>query len=85
MLLRLPAYYENAKPGLGCRFLSELLNVYNKLSENPQHYSFVSVKRNNKLRDAKIKGFPYLVVFGISGDVVTVFAVFNSYRKPKYR
>jgi hypothetical protein len=64
------------QPGLSVRFLAELLNVYNKLAENPQHYSFISAKRKNKLRDVKITGFPYLVIFDIKEDVVTVYAVF---------
>ena len=78
-------YYESLQQGLSDRFLSELLAAYNKVRENPQHYSFISSKRKNKLRDIRVKDFPYLVVFDITDDTVTVYAVFNSHRKPKYK
>jgi mRNA-degrading endonuclease RelE of RelBE toxin-antitoxin system len=77
-------YYESMQTGLSDRFLSELIATYDKLREGPQHYSYISPNRKNKLRDIKIKHFPYLVIFDINKDTVTVYAVFNTHRKPKY-
>jgi mRNA-degrading endonuclease RelE of RelBE toxin-antitoxin system len=77
-------YYEGVQSGLSNRFLSELLKAYNKLSENPQHYSFIASKRKNNLRDIGIRNFPYLVVFEIDGNTVTVYSVFHTRRKPKF-
>ena len=77
-------YYESAQTGLSKRFLEELTIAYNKIKENPQHYSYISPHKKNRLRDIKIKSFPYLIVFDITDNAVTVFAVFNTYRRPKH-
>jgi len=79
------AYYEGKQQGLSTRFLLEILTTYNKIRENPQHYSFISSKRKNKLRDIRLQNFPYLVIFDITDDTVTVYAVFNSNRKPIHK
>jgi mRNA-degrading endonuclease RelE of RelBE toxin-antitoxin system len=78
-------YYERVETGLSERFMSEVLATYNKLAEHPQYYSYLSPKRKNELRDVKLKHFPYLVIFDIAEDTVTIYAVFNTHRKPKYK
>ena len=75
-------YYESKQNGLGDRFFSEVLAVYAKLRTGPQHYSFVAAKRTTNMRDVKLDNFPYLVVYEIIADMVTVYAVINWHKKP---
>jgi len=77
------SYYAAIQPELCTRFLSELLAAYSKLKDNPQHYSFISAKRKNNLRDIKINHFPYTVIYEISGSNVIIYAIHNSHRKLK--
>ncbi len=51
------SYYEKKSPGLGERFLQELLNRYREIAEHPEHYGFIDEKKI--LRDVKLRHFPY--------------------------
>lgn len=73
-------YYERAQSGLGERFLSELQKRYNEIQEHPQFYGFIDLDK--KMRDVKVKHFPYQVVYGIIENSVIVFSVFNSFQNP---
>lgn len=73
-------YYEEIKTGLGDEFLKELIVCFGKLSHNPQYYSFAG--KSGILRDIKVKRFPFLVLFLISGSTVTVVSIRNTSRKP---
>jgi len=77
-------YYEAQQSGLSARFISALSAAYDKISQAPQHYSYISPERKNGLRDIKIKDFPYIVIFDINDNTVTIYAVFNTYQKPKF-
>jgi len=76
-------YYETQKDGLGEQFLIDLENTYQKISKDPQHFSFVSADKAKKMRDAKLNGFPYLVIFEIEGKAVIIYAVHNTHKKPR--
>lgn len=71
------AWYEDQLPGLGEDFLEELDEVFAKLKQHPQHYSFVF----DDFRDVRINRFPYLVVFRIEGKKVYVNSIKHSKRK----
>lgn len=73
-------YYEHAQTGLGERFLSELQKRYDGIQEHPQFYGFIDTRR--KIRNVKIKHFPYQVVYEITENSVVVFSIFNSYQDP---
>ena len=73
-------YYENAQSGLGERFLSELEKRYNEILEHPQFYGFIGMEK--KIRDVKVKHFPYQVLYEIIENSVVVFSIFNSYQDP---
>jgi toxin ParE1/3/4 len=76
-------YYESMQPGLGDRFLAEVLERYQDISENPQYYGFIDEK--HCIRDVKLRHFPYLVVYELEGDAVIVYAVHCAYRHPDKR
>lgn len=73
-------YYEEKSPGLGERFLNELVRRYNDIIAHPEYYSFID--EHKVLRDVKLRHFPYLVVYEIMDDKVIVYSVFNGYKHP---
>jgi hypothetical protein len=75
-------YYEEQLAGLGERFLAALLQRYSNLSEHPDFYSYIKAPEQ-LLRDVVLHGFPYVVVFEISGKDVIVYAVHNTHKRPK--
>ena len=76
-------YYESKQPGLGERFLEELLQRYFDISRHPEYFTFIDEQKI--IRDIRLKHFPYLVVYEIIGDTVVVYSVHNCYRNPDKR
>ena len=76
-------YYENIQPGLGDRFLAELLVRFNEISRHPQYYGFIDEQKI--IRDVKLKSFPYLVVYEIESEAVVIYSVHCAYRNPDKR
>lgn len=75
-------YYTAINTSLGDRFNNELYEAFDKLSQNPQHYSYVSAIWRTSLRDIKLPSFPYVVIFEIVDKVVLIVAVKNCYSQP---
>ncbi len=73
-------YYEEKSPGLGERFLQELIQRYKDIIEHPEYYGFIDEQK--VIRDVKLRHFPYLVVYEISDDKVIVYSVFNGSKSP---
>ncbi len=73
-------YYEEKSPGLGERFLQELVQRYHQIKEHPEYYSFIDEQKI--IRDVKLRHFPYLIVYEIEDDKVIVYSVFNGYKNP---
>jgi len=73
-------YYEEKSPGLGDRFLEELIHRFNDIILHPEYYSFIDEQKI--IRDVKLRHFPYLVVYEIGEDKVIVYSVFNGYKNP---
>ena len=73
-------YCEDVKDGLGDELLMELEYAYTKIAENPFYYSYI--ENSHLLRDMKIDRFPYVVIYIVSGNYVTVVSVRNTYRRP---
>ena len=72
-------YYEGIQTGLGEDLLVALEKSYNKIVENPLYYSFIV--SSNILRDVKIDRFPYLVIYLVFGNNVTVVSIRSSFRR----
>jgi len=73
-------YYEEIRTGLGTRFLESLQKRYNQLSQNPQFYSLVYSDKERTLRDVKLEGFPFVILFDIVGSDVIVYSVHNTHK-----
>jgi len=58
-------YYESKSDGLGEKFITSLQNAYDQISLNPKQYSFIDKRK--KLRDVKLNGFPYVVIYDVDG------------------
>ncbi len=75
-LIRL--WYEEQSPGLGERFVTALEAAYKQIRISPH-----SEVRKEIYRYGYIKGFPsYRIVYVIDGDVITVYQVRHTSRKP---
>ncbi len=66
-------FYENQQPGLGDRFLNELVEFYEKLKLHPTYYSFVSEEKT--IRALALKIFPYRIIYEVEGDELYIFAI----------
>lgn len=73
-------WYEEQRTGLGEELLNELETAYHKISNNPEHYSFIDERK--ELRDFLIPRFPYLIVYRIKSNVVEVIAVHHANKHP---
>ena len=76
-------YYENEREGLGEEFLQELVKTYEKLTNNPNYYSYIDDQ--NIIRDLKVERFPYVIIYEIVNDNVVIYAIHNTYRHPRRR
>lgn len=76
-------FYEEKSPGLGERFIQELVKRYNEIIEHPEHYGFIDEQKI--IRDVKLRHFPYLVVYEIRDYNVIIYSVFNGYKNPDKR
>jgi toxin ParE1/3/4 len=74
------AWYEEQRTGLGDELLKELENAYQKIANNPEHYSFIDEKK--ELRDFLLHRFPYLIVFRINNSVVEIISVHHAKKYP---
>lgn len=74
-------YYEKAYPGRGHRFVDAVDSVLAQIADSPERYPLL---REPDVRSAKVRRFPYRVVFVIVGSDVDVIAVAHAKRRPRY-
>lgn len=74
-------YYEDKRQGLGEEFLAEAEKKYATLSDNPYYFGYVDNK--GLLRDVKIDGFPYLIIYEIREMNVVILHLHNTYKLPE--
>src|ERR1017187_5052615 len=80
------AWYEDKRTGLGEEFLDELEAVYAKIEEHPHRPLRIHLKRHaqHEFHQAKLRRFPYKVIYEVMGMNVIVLAVSHMRRKPNY-
>lgn len=71
-------YYQGIRPALAERFGRELNACYILITNNPGGYQ----ARMRDYRHAPVKGFRYRVVYAIKGELVVVYQVRHTSRKP---
>jgi len=73
------AWYDSQRAGLGDELLDCVGETLDRVRRMPQLYGKVF----QDLRLAKVRRFPYLVVYRIDDDQVTVVAVYHTRRDPR--
>jgi plasmid stabilization system protein ParE len=78
-------WYEDRLPGLGDRFLQEVLKVLRKIEDNPDRFP----TKFKSYKEAQVDTFPFLVIYRVAkrGKAIRVVSVFHTARNPgkKYR
>ena len=75
------AYYEERLHGLGARYLAAFEAAMAKVCENPDRYR---VEVPPGIRRYRVPGFPYNILYRLSGSDVEVLVVAPHKRRPGY-
>jgi hypothetical protein len=76
--------YKQIKPELGERFLDDVQNCVDKISDNPETYAILA----NNIRAALLAKFPYVIYFRLEADTAYILGVIHGRRSDrawKYR
>ncbi|MEX2214127.1 MAG: type II toxin-antitoxin system RelE/ParE family toxin [Phycisphaeraceae bacterium] len=73
-------YYENAEPGLGRRFVAEVARTLQGIKEYPRAWS----PHRHGTRRCHTRTFPYLIIYRVSSNAITIVAVAHASREPDY-
>lgn len=72
-------WYESQYAGLGDQFLDLVAEVLELVRSNPKLFAIARYD----LRIARVRKFPYLVVFREDDDQITIVAVYHGSRDPR--
>jgi mRNA-degrading endonuclease RelE of RelBE toxin-antitoxin system len=78
------SYYLAVSERLADRFEQELYLTYSKISSQPLYYKYLTKGKKKVFRCARLRSFPFLVIYRIEGNLIVVVAVFNTHRSPVY-
>lgn len=75
-------YYENELPGLGRRFLNEVLLAFSRIADFPDAYPLVTAQNRRCL----LAKFPYGILYHYDSSAaeIVVVAIGHLHRKPDY-
>ncbi len=77
-LLQAYRWYEKQQKGLGEKFLSEVESGLEYLKRNPKAFP----EKKKGFREFIFKTFPYILIFRVDKQEVTVFAIFHTSLNP---
>lgn len=72
-------WYEQQQIGLGRRFISNVDELFERISEYPFHFP----EKNPPFREASVMKFPYLVIYQVRGECVVIYSVFHVRQDPE--
>ncbi len=72
-------WYEAQRPGLGAEFLDTLRAQVAAIVRNPFLFPLVA----RAIRRARVKRFPYSIIYAVEGGDVVVLAYFHNSRDPE--
>ena len=75
------AYYEEQRRGLGARYLAAFEAAMVKVCESPERYR---AELAPGIRRYRVPGFPYNILYRLSGSDVEVLVVAPHRRRPGY-
>lgn len=73
-------YYEDQLQGLGAKFLSDILSVFNRIESNPKAWA----KFSGRTRRCLAAKFPYSVIYQIRDSEILIVAIAHLHREPDY-
>jgi plasmid stabilization system protein ParE len=74
-------YYEKDRPGRGVRFVAAVDVTLRQIEAAPLRFTLLY---EPDIRSAKVKRFPYRVVYVVVQDAIDVIAVAHAKRRPGY-
>ena len=75
------AWYESRRAGLGARYLAEFEQVLKQVCANPYRHP---IDRRPDVRRARMRRFPFTILYREVGGHVEVLAVAHHRRRPAY-
>lgn len=72
-------WYEGRRVGLGREFLESVQACFDFVCAHPRALATV----HENYRRAKVRRFPYVVLYEYNGGVATIYAVFHTARDPQ--
>ncbi len=73
-------FYENRQPGLGRRFQLEFDEALARILSDAESYPKIKAE----IRSAKLKRFPFQIIFRVRDDTVEICAIAHHSRRPGY-
>lgn len=84
-LFEAAAWYDDARDGLGAEFIAAVEQAFELIKATPQLYSSLEYWTSAlELRRYCLQRFPYVIVYWIHGDSITVVAIAHGGRRPLY-
>lgn len=82
-LLEAWIWYEEKQAGLGDRFEIEVYKRIENIEQHPERCP----ERNQFFREAKIKIFPYLIVYRVEAEekIILISSIFHTSRNPEMK
>jgi plasmid stabilization system protein ParE len=71
--------YEDARRGLGRRFIVRLDEVFDRIAQSPEIHAVTY--RN--VRQTLVRTFPYVVCYSFENGIVDVLAIYHGHRDPE--
>ena len=72
------AWYDEREPGVGQKFLRDVIETIDRILRNPLLHRVRHTRR--QVRWAHTRRFPYRVVFSVTNNTVVVYAVLHAAR-----
>ncbi len=71
-------WYEAQETGLGRRFEATLESIIELIRRNPKKFT----KVDGEVRRTIVRRFPFIILFTVTDDIISIFAVFHTSRNP---
>jgi hypothetical protein len=76
-------FYENQKPGLGGRFITNVEKALERIQKHPSAWSLSSTTKS-PVRRYFLAGFPFGLIYKVNNGDIRIMAVMHLSRKPGY-
>jgi len=78
-------WYRRESDQVALRFQHAVLDLMSRIEVQPDFFGMLeSISESTQVRRARVSGFPYVVIFELTGLEIMVFAVAHTSRRPGY-